>query len=197
MTFPVTSDRVYRRTASETLNAGTFGRYVLYTDADASNNFALALPSASSLIEGASQRIICRGDRSIAITSASSDIIDPTDGSPNETPTNSVTVPAHGGMIEIIVNSSDQYLISAPLANLGTVALTGAYSDLTGTPTLATVATTGAYSDLTGKPTLGATDLDGLSDVNITGADTAEYLRYSGSAWVDTSLTIVTTSVLS
>jgi hypothetical protein len=35
------------------------------------------------------------------------------------------------------------------------VASTGAYSDLTGTPTLATVATTGAYSDLTGTPTLG------------------------------------------
>ena len=32
---------------------------------------------------------------------------------------------------------------------------TGAYSDLSGTPSLATVATTGAYSDLTGTPTLG------------------------------------------
>lgn len=38
---------------------------------------------------------------------------------------------------------------------LATVAASGAYSDLTGKPTLATVATTGAYSDLTGKPTLG------------------------------------------
>jgi len=37
---------------------------------------------------------------------------------------------------------------------LATVATTGAYSDLTGTPTLATVATTGAYSDLSGTPTL-------------------------------------------
>jgi hypothetical protein len=36
---------------------------------------------------------------------------------------------------------------------LATVATTGAYSDLSGTPTLATVATTGAYSDLTGEPT--------------------------------------------
>ena len=35
-----------------------------------------------------------------------------------------------------------------------TVATTGAYSDLSGTPSLATVATTGAYSDLTGKPSL-------------------------------------------
>jgi hypothetical protein len=37
---------------------------------------------------------------------------------------------------------------------LATVATTGAYSDLTGTPTLATVATTGAYADVTGTPTL-------------------------------------------
>jgi hypothetical protein len=41
-----------------------------------------------------------------------------------------------------------------PGVDLATVATTGAYSDLTGTPTLATVATTGAYSDLTGTPTL-------------------------------------------
>ena len=40
-------------------------------------------------------------------------------------------------------------------ADLATVATTGAYSDLTGTPSLATVATTGAYADLTGTPTLG------------------------------------------
>jgi hypothetical protein len=38
---------------------------------------------------------------------------------------------------------------------LATVATSGAYSDLSGTPSLATVATTGAYTDLTGLPTLG------------------------------------------
>jgi hypothetical protein len=38
---------------------------------------------------------------------------------------------------------------------LATVATTGAYADLSGTPTLATVATTGAYADLSGTPTLG------------------------------------------
>jgi hypothetical protein len=38
---------------------------------------------------------------------------------------------------------------------LATVATSGAYADLSGTPSLATVATTGAYSDLSGKPTLG------------------------------------------
>jgi hypothetical protein len=46
-------------------------------------------------------------------------------------------------------------LSTADISGLATVASTGAYSDLTGTPTLATVATTGAYSDLSGTPTLG------------------------------------------
>ena len=44
---------------------------------------------------------------------------------------------------------------ASEVSGLATVATTGAYSDLSGTPTLATVATTGAYSDLTGTPTLG------------------------------------------
>lgn len=41
------------------------------------------------------------------------------------------------------------------VTGLATVATTGAYSDLTGTPSLATVATSGDYDDLTNKPTLG------------------------------------------
>lgn len=39
--------------------------------------------------------------------------------------------------------------------DLALVAFTGAYADLSGTPTLATVATSGAYGDLSGLPTLG------------------------------------------
>ena len=39
-------------------------------------------------------------------------------------------------------------------AALSTVALSGAYSDLSGKPTLATVATSGSYSDLSNKPTI-------------------------------------------
>ena len=39
-------------------------------------------------------------------------------------------------------------LSTADISGLATVATSGAYSDLSGTPTLATVATTGAYSDL-------------------------------------------------
>jgi len=39
--------------------------------------------------------------------------------------------------------------------SLAAVAFSGAYSDVSGTPTLATVATTGAYADISGTPTLG------------------------------------------
>jgi hypothetical protein len=46
-------------------------------------------------------------------------------------------------------------LSAGDVSGLATVATSGAYSDLSGTPTLATVATTGAYSDLSGTPTLG------------------------------------------
>lgn len=37
---------------------------------------------------------------------------------------------------------------------LANVAISGAYSDISGTPTLSTVATTGAYSDISGTPSL-------------------------------------------
>ncbi len=71
-------------------------------------------------------------------------------------------------------------LSSADISGLATVATSGAYSDLTGTPTLATVATTGAYSDLSGTPSLATvattgaySDLSGtpsLATVATTGA---------------------------
>jgi len=90
---------------------------------------------------------------------------------------------------------------------LATVATTGAYSDLSGTPTLGTAAAldvgTSANnvvqldgsarlpavdgSQLTNLPS-GATQLNDLSDVTITGASTGEVLRYSGAAWVDATL---------
>lgn len=49
--------------------------------------------------------------------------------------------------------------------DLATVATTGDYSDLTGTPALATVATTGSYTDLSNKPTIPTVDqtYDGTS----------------------------------
>lgn len=49
-------------------------------------------------------------------------------------------------------------------SSLATVAKTGAYSDISGTPVLATVATTGAYSDLSGTPTLATVATSGDAD---------------------------------
>jgi len=57
------------------------------------------------------------------------------------------------GLATVASTGAYSDLTGAP--TLATVATTGAYSDLSGTPSLATVATTGAYSDLTGTPTLG------------------------------------------
>lgn len=60
------------------------------------------------------------------------------------------------------IASSSPGLMSAAMvtklngAGTSTVAVTGAYSDLTGKPSLATVATSGSYADLISKPTLGA-----------------------------------------
>lgn len=50
--------------------------------------------------------------------------------------------------------SADVTIGTTDISGLQPVATSGAYSDLTGTPSLTTVATTGAYSDLTGKPNL-------------------------------------------
>ena len=59
-----------------------------------------------------------------------------------------VAVGVSGGELQV---GGTQVMKSTSLA---TVATTGAYSDVTGTPSLATVATTGAYADVTGTPTL-------------------------------------------
>ncbi len=58
------------------------------------------------------------------------------------------------GTIVNVDIASDAAIAATKIAGLSTVATSGAYSDVTGTPTLATVATTGAYSDVTGTPTL-------------------------------------------
>ena len=50
-------------------------------------------------------------------------------------------------------------------------------------PTLATVAISGSYSDLTGTPTL-VSSLNNLSDVNTSGAVVNKILKYDGSNWV-------------
>ena len=65
-------------------------------------------------------------------------------------------------------------LSASDVSGLATVATSGAYSDLSGTPSLATVATTGAYSDLSGTPSLATvattgaySDLTGAPDVPV------------------------------
>ena len=61
------------------------------------------------------------------------------------------------GAIEEVQDNVDDVAsdLSTLDASLKPVAKSGAYSDLTGTPTLATVATSGSYNDLSNKPTLG------------------------------------------
>jgi hypothetical protein len=58
--------------------------------------------------------------------------------------------------------------LKADISSLATVATSGAYADISGTPSLATVATSGAYSDLSGTPTLATVattgDYDDLTD---------------------------------
>ena len=54
------------------------------------------------------------------------------------------------------------------------------------TANLATVATTGAYSDLTGLPTIVST-LDSLSDVEITSVVADQVLRFDGTKWINAS----------
>jgi hypothetical protein len=84
--------------------------------------------------------------------------------------------PANTNVIKYNSTSGDWEsgaVAASEVSGLATVATTGAYSDLSGTPALATVATTGAYSDLSGTPTLGtAAALDvGTSATNVVQLD--------------------------
>jgi len=69
--------------------------------------------------------------------------------------------------------------------SLATVATTGAYSDLSGTPSLATVATTGDYGDLSNTPSI-PSSIDDLSDVDTStvAPTTGQALIWDGSQWV-------------
>ncbi len=73
------------------------------------------------------------------------------------------------------------------------------YANVTGTPTLATVATTGAYSDLTGSPTnistftndsgylqnLSTTSITTLQDVSINSPQEGQTIKYVGGIWTN------------
>jgi hypothetical protein len=100
-------------------------------------------------------------------------------------------------------------LTASDISGLATVATTGAYSDLSGKPTLATVATTGAYSDLSGKPTLGtAAALDvGTTALKVVQLDASAKLPAvdgsqltnlpSGASTLPSIVTITSTTTLS
>ena len=66
--------------------------------------------------------------------------------------TANITVPTKTS--ELTNNGADNTSTYVETDELATVATTGAYSDLSGTPSLATVATSGDYDDLVDKPTI-------------------------------------------
>lgn len=68
------------------------------------------------------------------------------------------------GKVLAVNSGEDGYELEA----LADVATTGAYSDLSGTPTLANVATSGDYTDLTNKPDILKTLDIRIEDLNIT-----------------------------
>ena len=128
--------------------------------------------------------LLINADMGGSVTNSKIDKVDNTDSDASETVK---------GIIEIATNAeagagtaTDKALVpsnvsslsitSGQVAGLATVATSGAYSDLSGTPTLATVATTGAYSDLSGTPTLGtAAALD-------VGTSASQIVQLDGSA---------------
>ena len=73
--------------------------------------------------------------------------------------------------------TGDVTLSASDISGLATVATSGAYADLSGTPSLATVATSGAYSDLSGTPSLATVatsgDYDDLSNLPTLGTAAA------------------------
>jgi hypothetical protein len=88
----------------------------------------------------------------------------------------------NGANISVSTNTSTGAHTIA-VTGLAGVALSGAYSDLTGKPSLAAVATSGAYTDLSGRPTLGtAAALDVPASGN---ASTAQVVKGNDSRLSD------------
>lgn len=74
-----------------------------------------------------------------------------------------------------------EFQTKADVSSLSTVATTGLYSDLTGTPNLATVATSGSYADLTNKPNFATVATSGLYS-DLTGTPNLAAVATSGLA---------------
>lgn len=82
--------------------------------------------------------------------------------------------------VELNGNKSLADIGAVASADLATVATSGLYSDLSGTPSLATVATSGAYSDLSGKPSLATVATTGAYS-DLTGKPSLATVATSGS----------------
>ena len=90
----------------------------------------------------------------------------------------------NGGSLHSTATTASAGFMSATdkskLDGLATVATSGAYSDLSGTPALATVATSGSYTDLSGTPALAAVATSG-SYADLSGTPTLALVAASGS----------------
>ena len=80
----------------------------------------------------------------------------------------------------VTVASTGSYSDLSGTPSLSTVATSGSYSDLTGTPSLSTVATSGSYSDLTGTPSLSTVATSG-SYSDLSGTPSLSTVATSGS----------------
>lgn len=80
----------------------------------------------------------------------------------------------------VTVASTGSYSDLSGTPSLSTVATSGSYSDLTGTPTLSTVATSGSYTDLTGTPSLSTVATSG-SYADLSGTPTLSTVATTGS----------------
>jgi len=125
---------------STTLTASNFGFEELHIMERDTGDYPLTLPAAADVELGQVQIIRLRGPRNLAITSAASDIVDPTETNYSLSASNTLTVRADAG--EIKIKRVERigvayYELDPPLANLGDLAPLDS-PDLTGTPTAPT-----------------------------------------------------------
>ena len=110
---------------STTLTASNFGFEELHIMERDTGDYPLTLPAAADVELGQVQIIRLRGPRNLAITSAASDIVDPTETNYSLSASNTLTVRADAG--EIKIKRVERigvayYELDAPLANLGDLA---------------------------------------------------------------------------
>jgi len=88
-----------------------------------------------------------------------------------------------GDIIGDIDDQSDlqlEFQTKADVSSLSTVATSGLYSDLSGTPNLAAVATSGSYNDLSNKPTIPTKTSDLTNDSNFVASTSLATVATSG-----------------